>query len=138
MMTATRTSGAWQAAFNRSIDDPQAFWSEAGAAIHWYKKWDKVLDDSRAPFYRWFTGGQLNTCFNALDWHVETGRADQTALIYDSPVSNQTKTFTYRELRDATSRFAGVLAQLARVYRPQRGNATLSRYWSGRSLCLVV
>ena len=112
MMTATRTSGAWQAAFNRSIDDPQAFWSEAGAAIHWYKKWDKVLDDSRAPFYRWFTGGQLNTCFNALDWHVETGRADQTALIYDSPVSNQTKTFTYRELRDATSRFAGVLAQL--------------------------
>ncbi|PYU61252.1 MAG: propionyl-CoA synthetase [Acidobacteria bacterium] len=111
-MTANRTSGAWQAAFNRSIDDPQAFWSEAGAAIHWYKKWDKVLDDSRAPFYRWFTGGQLNTCFNALDWHVETGRADQTALIYDSPVSNQTKTFTYRELRDATSRFAGVLAQL--------------------------
>ena len=112
MMTATRTSGAWQAAFNRSIDDPEAFWSEAGAAIHWYKKWDKVLDDSRAPFYRWFAGGQLNTCFNALDWHVETGRADQTALIYDSPVSNQTRTFTYRELRDATSRFADVLAQL--------------------------
>src|SRR5947207_529408 len=112
MMTATRASGAWQTAFPRSIEDPEAFWSEAGAAIHWYKKWDKVLDDSRAPFYRWFTGGQLNTCFNALDWHVETGRADQTALIYDSPISNQIKTFTYRELRDATSRFAGVLAQL--------------------------
>ena len=73
MMTATRASGAWQTAFHRSIEDPEAFWSEAGAAIHWYKKWDKVLDDSRAPFYRWFTGGQLNTCFNALDRHVRDG-----------------------------------------------------------------
>jgi len=115
MTTATRmnigTTGAYQAAFNRSIQDPQAFWGEAAAAIHWYKKWDKVLDDSRAPFYRWFTGGQLNTCYNALDLHVETGRADQAALIYDSPVTSQIKTFTYRELRDTVARFAGALAQ---------------------------
>jgi propionyl-CoA synthetase len=66
-----------QAAFDRSIQDPQACWGDAAAAIHWYKNWDRVLDDSRAPFYRWFTGGQLNTCYNALDLHVETGRADQ-------------------------------------------------------------
>ncbi len=112
MTTATRTSGAWEDAFNCSIQDPEAFWGEAGDAIHWYKRWDKVLDDSRAPFYRWFTGGQLNTCFNALDRHVETGRADQTALIYDSPVTNQRKTFTYRELRDTVAQFAGALAQL--------------------------
>ena len=112
MTTATRTSGAREDAFNRSIQDPEAFWGEAADAIHWYKRWDKVLDDSRAPFYRWFTGGQLNTCFNALDRHVETGRADQTALIYDSPVTNQSKTFTYRELRDTVAQFAGALAQL--------------------------
>jgi propionyl-CoA synthetase len=115
MTTAARmnsgTTGALQAAFNRSIQDPQAFWAEAANAIHWYKMWDKVLDDSRAPFYRWFTGGQLNTCYNALDLHVEAGRADQAALIYDSPVTNQIKTFTYRELRDTVARFAGALAQ---------------------------
>jgi propionyl-CoA synthetase len=105
------TTGALQAAFVRSIQDPEAFWAEAAAAIHWYKKWDKVLDNSRAPFYRWFSGGELNTCYNALDLHVETGRADQAVLIYDSPVTNQIKIFTYRELRDAVARFAGVLAQ---------------------------
>ncbi|MGA8220251.1 MAG: propionyl-CoA synthetase [Candidatus Acidiferrales bacterium] len=105
------TAGAAQAAFDRSIQDPQAFWAEAAAAIHWYRKWDKVLDDSRAPFYRWFTGGQLNTCYNALDLHVENGRADQTALIYDSPVTKQIKSFSYRELRDAVALFAGALAQ---------------------------
>ena len=105
------TNGILQAAFVRSIRDPKAFWAEAAAAIHWYKKWDTVLDDSRAPFYRWFSGGELNTCYNALDLHVETGRADQAALIYDSPVTNQIQTFTYRELRDAVARFAGVLAQ---------------------------
>jgi propionyl-CoA synthetase len=107
----TGTAGALQAAFNRSIRDPEGFWAEAAAAIHWYKKWDKVLDDSRAPFYRWFTGGRLNTCYNALDLHVESGRAEQPALIYDSPVTNQIKTFTYRELRDAVARFAGGLAK---------------------------
>ena len=111
MSTATRTTSAWQAAFDRSIQDPEAFWAEAGAAIHWFKKWDKVLDNSRAPFYRWFTGGQLNTCHNALDLHIEGGRADQTALIYDSQVTNQTKSFTYRELRDTVARFAGAVAQ---------------------------
>jgi propionyl-CoA synthetase len=112
MTSATRTMSPWQAAFSRSIQDPEAFWAEAGVGIHWYKKWDQVLDKSRAPFYRWFTGGQLNTCYNALDRHVENGRANQTALIYDSPVTNQTKTFTYRELRDTVARFAGALAKL--------------------------
>ena len=65
---------------------------------------------SRAPFYRWFPGGQVNTCYNALDRHVENGRADQAALIYDSPVTSTVRTFTYRELRDEVARFAGVLA----------------------------
>src|SRR5207237_6501177 len=71
--------------------------------------WELVLDDSRAPFYRWFTGGRLNTCYNALDRHVERGRADQIALIYDSPVTDTKASYTYRELRDLVATFAGAL-----------------------------
>ena len=79
--------------------------------MHWYRRWDAVLDTSRAPFYRWFPGGQVNSCYNALDRHVENGRADQLALIYDSPVTSTVRTFTYRELRDEVARFAGVLVR---------------------------
>ena len=96
--------------YRRSLDAPEEFWSEAAAAIDWVEPWGKVLDDSRAPFYRWFPGGRLNTCYNALDRHVEGGRADQLALIYDSPVTETTATFTYRELLDLVARFAGALA----------------------------
>jgi len=98
-------------AYTRSLVDADGFWGEMAEDIRWTKKWDKVLDDSGAPFYRWFTGGELNTCYNALDRHVEEGRADQAALIYDSPVTGGTvKTYTYRGLRDETALFAGVLA----------------------------
>jgi propionyl-CoA synthetase len=98
--------------FQRSIQDPDGFWGEAAEAITWYKKWDKVLDSSKPPFYRWFAGGEMNTCYNALDRHVDNGRADQTALIYDSPVTNTIRKFTYRELLDQVSRFAGALKGL--------------------------
>ncbi len=94
----------------RSLNDPQTFWGEAAEAVHWHRKWESVLDDSNKPFYRWFTGAEVNTCYNALDVHVEHGRADQAALIYDSPVTDTVKTFTYRELRDKVASFAGVLA----------------------------
>jgi len=94
----------------RSLADPEGFWGEAAAAIHWDRPWDKVLDAARPPFYRWFTGGVLNTCYNALDRHVENGRADQAALIYDSPVTDTVKTFTYRELRDTVAACAGAMA----------------------------
>ncbi len=93
-----------------SLTDPDAFWAEQAEALHWEKRWDKVLDASSAPMYRWFAGGKLNTCYNAVDRHVERGRADQLALIYDSPLTGTIRTFTYRELRDLVSRFAGVLA----------------------------
>ena len=56
----------------RSLTDPEGFWAEVAQALHWEKRWDKVLDTSRAPMYRWFAGGKLNTCYNALDRHVET------------------------------------------------------------------
>ena len=100
----------YEEAYAKSINDPEAFWGEAAEDCHWYKKWDKVLDDSNKPFYRWFTGGICNTCYNALDLHVENGRGDQVALIYDSPVTNTIKKYTYTELRDEVAKFAGVLA----------------------------
>jgi propionyl-CoA synthetase len=96
----------------RSLEEPEAFWADAAAAVDWDEPWQRVLDDSRAPLYRWFTGGRLNTCHNALDRHVDGGRAEQTALIYDSPVTDTVATFTYRELRDAVARFAGGLRNL--------------------------
>jgi propionyl-CoA synthetase len=102
--------GRFEEVYRRSLEDPEGFWAEAAAAIHWDEPWQRVLDDSRAPFYRWFTGGRLNTCYNALDRHVDAGRADQLALIYDSPVTDTVRTFTYRELRDDVARFAGALA----------------------------
>ncbi|MFZ1202045.1 MAG: propionyl-CoA synthetase, partial [Desulfobacterales bacterium] len=97
-------------AFEKSIKDPNGFWGAAGEKVHWYKKWDKVLDDSNKPFYRWFSGGEINTAYNALDYHIEQGRGDQAALIYDSPVTDTIKTYTYTQLRDEVAKFAGVLA----------------------------
>jgi len=95
--------------YRRSLADADAFWGEAAAAIDWQRCWDRVLDDTNAPLYRWFTGGKLNTCHNALDRHVDAGRGDQAALIYDSPVTNARRTLSYSELRDAAALFAGVL-----------------------------
>ena len=99
----------YTAVYQRALDDPDGFWAEAAEDIHWDKRWDRVLDDSRPPFYRWFTGGALNTCYNALDVHVEQGNGDRPALIYDSPVTDSVKVFTYLELRDAVATFAGAL-----------------------------
>jgi len=102
----------YEAAYARSIEDPEGFWGDAAADVFWYKKWDRVLDASRENFARWFVGGQTNTCYNALDVHVDHGRGEQAALIYDSPLAGVTRTYTYRELRDETARFAGALAAL--------------------------
>jgi propionyl-CoA synthetase len=89
--------------------EPERFWAEAAENAHWYKRWDRVLDAARPPYHRWFSGGLVNTCYNALDRHVAAGRADQPALIYDSPVTQTIHCFTYRQLLDQVSRFAGVL-----------------------------
>jgi hypothetical protein len=101
--------------YRRSIDRPEEFWAEAAEAIDWEKRWDRVLDDTNPPFYRWFADGRLNTCWNAVDRHVAAGRGDQVALIWDSPVTGQIVRFTYRELRDEVARLAGVLAGLGVV-----------------------
>jgi propionyl-CoA synthetase len=100
------------ATYRRSLDHPEEFWAEAAEAIDWECRWDRVLDDTNPPFYRWFTGARLNVCWNALDRHVVAGRGERVALIYDSPVTDTVASFTYRELRDRVARFAGVLRGL--------------------------
>ena len=106
---ATTHPDAYRDAYDRALENPDAFWAERAAALSWERRWDRVLDDSRAPFYRWFTGGRINTCYNAIDRHIAQGRGDQLALIYDSPVTGTVSTLTYRELGDRVARFAGAL-----------------------------
>jgi propionyl-CoA synthetase len=98
--------------FDESIHDPTTFWGEAAEAVTWTRKPQQILDDSNPPFYRWFPDGELNTCANALDRHVEAGRGDQAALIYDSPATGSKRVYTYDELLDQTARFAGALRAL--------------------------
>ncbi|MBB5824794.1 propionyl-CoA synthetase [Micromonospora carbonacea] len=104
--------GAYRAAYERSIADPTGFWRDAAAEIDWHRPPQRILDDTRAPLYRWFPDGELNTCHNALDRHVAAGRGNQPALIHDSPVTGVTHTYTYAELLDATARCAGALRRL--------------------------
>ena len=99
----------YESVYARWQRDPEGFWAEAAEDIHWYKRWETLLDVSRKPLYRWFVGGEVNTCYNAVDRHVDDGRGDQDALIYDSPVTDTIKVFTFRELRDEVARVAGML-----------------------------
>jgi propionyl-CoA synthetase len=94
------------------MKDPAEFWAQAAKEVSWIREPRQVLDESTPPFYRWFPDAELNTCANALDRHVADGRAEQPALIYDSPVTNSQRTYTYGELLDETARFAGVLRGL--------------------------
>ena len=110
--TGEMTLGSYREVYDRSLADPEGFWEEAAGAITWDREPTVVLDTSNPPFYRWFPDGVLNTCFNAVDRHVSGGRADQTALIYDSPVTGTVRLYTYRELLDEVSRLAGALAEL--------------------------
>jgi propionyl-CoA synthetase len=102
----------YQSAYERSLRDPEGFWAEAAGEISWFRRWDRVLDASRAPFVRWFPGGELNTCYNAVDRHVARGRGTQKALIYDSPVTGTVQTFTYAELQKQVAAIAGALQGL--------------------------
>jgi propionyl-CoA synthetase len=96
--------------YRESLERPDRFWAEAAGRLDWSRPWERVLDDSDPPWYEWFSGGELNTCHNALDRHCAAGRAAQAALIYDSPVTGQVRRFSYAELRDLVARFAGALA----------------------------
>ncbi|MES1934185.1 acyl-CoA synthetase/AMP-acid ligase [Salinisphaera shabanensis T35B1] len=99
----------YQAEFEQALRDPEGFWREAAEAIRWTRAPQQILDASRAPFYRWYADGELNTADNCLDRHVEAGRGDVTALIHDSPVTNSQQRYSYVQLRDAVAKFAGVI-----------------------------
>ncbi len=105
-------ANAGVAAHDRSLADPESFWADAASLVTWETPPERVLDDSRAPFYRWFAGGRLNTCANALDRHVAQGHGERIALIHDSAYTQQVTTFTYADLLDRVSRFAGALRRL--------------------------
>ena len=95
--------------YDGSIKNPEKFWQEVSEDIFWFKKPTKILNKSKPPFYKWFEDGITNTCYNALDVHIENGRGDKTALIYDSPITGNKNKFTYKELREKVSKFAGAL-----------------------------
>jgi propionyl-CoA synthetase len=123
----------------RSLQDPEGFWSEAAAGIDWYEPAKQVLDRAARPIARWFVGGKLNTCYNAVDRHVERGRGDQLALIYDSPLTDQIKRISYAELRELTARCAGALRSLGvhkgdrvLIYMPMIPEAVIAMLASAR------
>ena len=104
--------GRYDEVFRASVTDPEGFWLGAAGAIDWQVKPVRALDSSNPPFYRWFPDGELNVSYNAVDRHVEAGRGEQAAVIYDSPVTGTRRTLSYRKLRDQVALFAGVLAGL--------------------------
>jgi len=95
--------------YEESINKPEDFWQNISNDIFWYKKPTKILNKDNPPFYKWFNDGVTNTCYNALDLHIDQGRGDKTALIYDSPITKNKKKFSYKELRENVSKFAGAL-----------------------------
>ena len=104
--------GDYRATYRRSIEDPEGFWADAARDILWRTEPSTVLDSTRAPFHRWFPDGVLNTCENALDRHVADGHGGRVALVYDSPVTDTQRTYTYAQLLAEVATFAGALASL--------------------------
>ena len=99
----------FQQIYNQSIENPEEFWQKNSDDIFWFKKPTKILNKSNHPFYKWYEDGTTNTCYNALDIHIDNGIGDKTALIYDSPITGNKLKLTYKELKDKVSKFAGAL-----------------------------
>ena len=125
--------------YERSLSNPSGFWADAAKLLDWDTEPSVILDDINPPFYRWYSDGVLNTCYNALDRHVENGRADQIALVYDSPVTDTVKRYTYRHLRDEVARLAGALTELGVskgdrviIYMPMIPEAAMAMLASAR------
>ena len=95
--------------YQKSINNPEEFWKNASENVFWFKKPTKILNKSNPPFYKWYEDGVTNTCYNALDIHIDRGKGDKTALIYDSPITGNKSNFTYKELKSKVSKFAGAL-----------------------------
>ena len=103
-------SGKYEKIYDSSIKNKENFWKEVSEDIFWYKKPSKILNSSNPPFFKWFEDGITNTCYNALDFHIEQGKGNKTALIYDSPITGNKNKFSYDELRSKVSKFAGALS----------------------------
>ena len=95
--------------YQNSINNREEFWKEISNDIFWYKKPTKILNSKNPPFYKWFEDGVTNTCYNALDYHIDNGRGDKLAIIFDSPITGVKKKITYNELRNEVALFAGAL-----------------------------
>ncbi|MGB0866072.1 MAG: propionyl-CoA synthetase [Granulosicoccaceae bacterium] len=123
----------FDAVYSRSIENPQQFWGDLAKDVHWHKSPQKVLDDSNSPFNHWFPDGELNACYNALDLHVEQGNGDRTALIYDSPVTDTVRRYSFSEMRDEVAKLAGALrdqgvsaGDRVLIYMPMIPQATMA------------
>ena len=108
-MESNTMSSKFNQIYQNSIKNPENFWKEVSDDIFWFKKPTKILNKSNPPFYKWFEDGVTNTCYNALDIHIDEGRGEKLALIYDSPITGNKKQFTYKELKEKVSKFAGAL-----------------------------
>ena len=108
--------GSYTEIYQLALDKPEEFWAAAADDLVWQKRWDKTLDETNSPFNNWFSGGKINTCYNALDRHVDEGNSSRLALIYDSPVTNVKQKITYLELRDRVASFSGVLRKYGVEY----------------------
>jgi propionate--CoA ligase len=103
---------SYEEVYRRSIEDPTGFWGDLAEELHWYRKWDQVLDDSNAPFYRWFVGGETNLCYNAVDRHALGDKRGQASIIWESPEAGQSRTLTYYELYREVNKLASVMKNL--------------------------
>lgn len=108
--------GLYRTTYKYAQNHPEDFWSEAAEQLVWQRRWDRVLDDNNSPFTKWFSGGKINTCYNALDVHLAAGRGEQAAIIYDSPVTETKEILSYNDLYERVSAFAGVLVKYGVTY----------------------
>ena len=108
--------GLYSTTYKYAQSHPEEFWGEAAEQLVWQRRWDKVLDDTNSPFTKWFSGGKINTCYNALDVHLAAGRGEQAAIIYDSAVTGTKEILSYQDLYERVSAFAGVLVKYGVTY----------------------
>jgi len=125
--------------YENSIKNPEDFWKNISEDIFWFKKPSKILNKTKPPFYKWFEDGVTNTCYNALDHHVEQGKGDKIALIYDSPITGSKAQFTFAQLKEKVSKFAGALDNLeikkgdrVVIYMPMIPEAVVAMLACGR------
>ena len=125
--------------YQKSIQNREDFWKEISENIFWYKKPSKILNTNNPPFYKWFEDGVTNTCYNALDLHIDEGRGDKLAIIYDSPITGTKKNITYNELREKVALFGGALKNLGInkgdrviIYMPMIPEAVIAMLPCGR------